>query len=277
MIIPHKQTEATTPSQKVTEPAPQQTTKEDNILKEEAQRCKTEHIVKRKENIYRISRIYGLSELELINANPELRKRKLKQGETLCIPYAKTEQQAEKPTPKEEEKAPIITIPSNEELFAESKEHDKEDIEQIKAAIILPFMLDKDSITSDQAKMVEFYEGALLALDSLKGEGVSIDLHVYDSGDNDTSISPILSSPEMRKMNIIFGPVYSRHISEATAFADTTGIRVVIPFDRNVDAVFNNPYVYQVNTPQSYFYSEVYDHFFRQFPRPNVIFFESPE
>lgn len=277
VIIPHKQAEATTPSQKVTEPAPQPITKEDNTLKEEAQRCKTEHIVKRKENIYRISRIYGLSELELINANPELRKRKLKQGETLCIPYAKTEQQAEKPTHNKEEKAPIITIPSNEELFAESKEHDKEDIEQIKAAIILPFMLDKDSITSDQAKMVEFYEGALLALDSLKGEGVSIDLHVYDSGDNDTSISPILSSPEMRKMNIIFGPVYSRHISEATAFADTTGIRVVIPFDRNVDAVFNNPYVYQVNTPQSYFYSEVYDHFFRQFPRPNVIFFESPE
>ena len=277
VTIPHKQTEATTPSQKVTEPAPQQTTKEDNTLKEEAQRCKTEHIVKRKENIYRISRIYGLSELELINANPELRKRKLRQGETLCIPYAKTEQQAEKHTPKEEEKAPIITIPSNEELFAESKGDNKEDIEQIKAAIILPFMLDKDSITSDQAKMVEFYEGALLALDSLKGEGVSIDLHVYDSGDNDTSISPILSSPEMRKMNIIFGPVYSRHISEATAFADTTGIRVVIPFDRNVDAVFNNPYVYQVNTPQSYFYSEVYDHFFRQFPRPNVIFFESPE
>ena len=52
---------------------------------------------------------------------------------------------------------------------------------------------------------------------------------------------------------------------------------MVVPFARQVDAVFTNPYVYQVNTPQSYFYSEVYDHFFMQFPQPNIVFFESPE
>ncbi len=80
----------------------------------------------------------------------------------------------------------------------------------------------------------------------------------------------------MRNMNIIFGPVYEKHIAEAAAFADTTGIRLVIPFERDVEAVFTNPYIYQVNTPQSYFYSEVYDHFFHQFPHPNVIFFDSP-
>ena len=240
--------------------------------------CKTEHTVKRRENIYRISRMYGISELELVNANPELRERKLRRGEVLCIPYTQAEQAERKrlqthPTPQEEP-TPVAT-PTDEELFAESKQAG-EQIEQIRAAIILPFMLG-DSITSEQMKMVEFYEGTLLALDSLKRQGVSVDLHIYDSGSKDESIKPILTRPEMRKMNLIIGPVHDKHISEVAAFADTTGISVVIPFAREIDEVFTNPHIYRVNTPQSYFYSEVYDHFFMQFPHPNVIFFESSE
>ncbi len=273
-------------SPKVTEPNPligkQQggtSAQTDKVVSTET-KCKTEHIVKRKENIYRISRMYGITEMELINANPELRERKLKRGETICIPYPQSEKghvvtdSNTSITEKQDLTQPVI--PSDESLFAESKGK-AENIEQIKAAIILPFMLESDSLNNDRAKMVEFYEGFLLALDSLKKDGVSIDLHVYDSGNGKESIKNILNLPEMRQMNIIFGPVHEKHIAEAAAFADTTGIRVVIPFDRNVDEVFTNPYLYQVNTPQSYFYSEVYDHFFLQFPHPNVIFFDSPE
>lgn len=284
VTIPKKKSEepAASATPKVTEPDPligkvvqQQQEAIVEKMNEASSNCKTEHLVKRKENIYRISRMYGITELELINANPELRERSLRRGEMICIPYAATEKHKETVN-KQEEKPTVVVIPTDEELFAESKVQPV-DIEQIKAAIILPFMLDNDSINSDQQKMVEFYEGALLALDSLKSEGVSVDLHVYDSGDKYASIKPILSLPEMRDMNLIIGPMHKSHISEAAAFADSTGIRLVIPFDRKVDEVFTNPYIYQVNTPQSYFYSEVYDHFFMQFPHPNVIFFESPE
>ena len=153
-------------------------------------KCKTEHVVKRKENIYRLSRMYGITELELINANPELRERKLKRGETICIPYSKNEKgyvQTEPTTPvKEKQESTQHVIPSDESLFAESKGK-VENIEQIKAAIILPFMLEGDSLNNDRGKMIEFYEGFLLALDSLKKDGVSIDLHVYDSGNGKNS------------------------------------------------------------------------------------------
>lgn len=282
IVIPQKSAPAEEPTvQKVTEPNPMiAAQKEQPAIAQETtnSNCKTEHLVKRRENIYRISRMYGITELELIDANPELRVRKLRRGEILCIPYAQNEKPEvpATPAPAEQEKEPVPTpvIPTDESLFAESKEAIKE-IKQIKAAIILPFMLDSVA-NNDQSKMVEFYEGFLLALDSLKREGVSVDLHIYDSGNGDQTINGTLSLPEMREMNIIFGPVHERHIAEATAFADTTGIKLVIPFERNVEAVFTNPHIYQVNTPQSYFYSEVYDHFFRQFPHPNVIFFDSP-
>ncbi len=267
--VAHKVTESNPIATQTVQSTQQSADKEDN--------CKTKHVVKRKENIYRISRMYGISELELVNANPQLRERKLQKGEVLCIPYSKAEQEklsATKPA-QQEEQTPMVIIPTNEELFAGLKTT-PEDIEQIKAAIILPLMLE-DSISSEQMKMVEFYEGVLLALDSLKRQGVSIDLYVYDSGNKWASIQPILAKPEMQQMNLIIGPVYDQHIAEAAAFAESNGIRMVVPFARQVDAVFTNPYIYQVNTPQSYFYSEVYDRFFMQFPHPNVIFFESPE
>ena len=274
IVIPER--EVTIPENtqpKVTEPAPIAAQPSSPKAEEKASRCRTEHLVKRKENIYRISRMYGISELELVNANPELRERKMRIGEVLCIPYSKTEQEKKQ---EQQEIAPVVTvIPTDEELFAELKVVPK-DIEQIKTAIILPLMLN-DSVSSEQMKMVEFYEGALLALDSLKKQGVSVDLHVYDSGNKWTSIQSILDKPEMKEMNLIIGPVYDTHIAEAAVFAENNGIRMVVPFARQVDAVFTNPYVYQVNTPQSYFYSEVYDHFFMQFPQPNVVFFESPE
>ncbi len=274
IVIPERKVIPENTQPEVTEPAPivvQPTTPQ---VEEKVSKCRTEHLVKRKENIYRISRMYGISELELVNANPELRERKMKTGEVLCIPYSKAEQE------KMKEAQPIevptaVVIPTDEELFAELKVI-PEGIEQIKVAIILPLMLG-DSITTDQMKMVEFYEGVLLALDSLKGQGVSVDLHIYDSGDKWSSIEPILAKPEMSEMNLIIGPVHDTHIAEAATFAEKNRIRLVIPFARQVDAVFTNPYIYQVNTPQSYFYSEVYDHFFMQFPAPNIIFFESPE
>ena len=238
--------------------------------------CRTEHLVKRKENIYRISRMYGITELELVKANPELRERKMRVGEVLCIPYpASAHMEQQTAAPKHEETVTELSIPTDEDLFAELKAL-PQDIKQIKTAVILPLMLG-DSITSEQMKMVEFYEGVLLALDSLKTQGVSIDLHLYDSGDQWTSLQPILEKPEMKEMNLIIGPVHDNHIAEAATFAEANGIRLVVPFARQVDAVFTNPYVYQVNTPQSYFYSEVYDHFFMQFPAPNVVFFESPD
>ena len=47
------------------------------------------HKVERKETIFSISRLYGITEAELIAANPELRTEKLKTGKFLCIPYPK--------------------------------------------------------------------------------------------------------------------------------------------------------------------------------------------
>lgn len=223
-------------------------------------RCKEMHKVKRKETIFSVSREYGISEQELIAANPEL-KEGMKKGQFLCIPYPNAVTM--EPTPKED---PNIIPPSNNELFNKIKEA-PEEISTIKAAVILPFHEDK--------RMVEYYEGFLMAIDSLKRTGTSIDLYVYDSGKDASSINNILAKKELQKMNIIFGPMHQQQIEPLSEFAQKNDIRLVIPFSPKGEEVFNNPFIYQINTPQSYLYSKVNEHFTRQFPNAHVIFIES--
>ena len=76
-------------------------------------------------------------------------------------------------------------------------------------------------------------------------------------------------------MDIIFGPLHQQQVKPLADFAQKNDIRLVVPFTSKDNNVFRNPSIYQINTPQSYLYSEVYDHFVRQFPNANVIFIEA--
>lgn len=234
-------------------------------------KCRDMHRVERKETIYSISRLYGISENELIAANPELRTEKLKKGKFLCIPYATSTDN----TATNKQQTPAV-IPSDDELFSKSKKEAGK-IKTIKAAVILPFMINDSGNREEQTRMVEYYEGFLMAVDSLKEKGISIDLYTYDTGNNASSIKSILSRSELKNMNIIFGPAYPEHVKPLAEFAKKNNIRLVIPFTSKDSEVFNNPAIYQINTPQSYLYSEVYEHFTRKFTNANVIFLNAED
>ena len=224
------------------------------------------HKVERKETIFSISRHYGITEEELIAANPELKTEKLKKGSFLFIPYP-----ASKQPKKEAEKAPV-RIPSNEELFAQNKQSLKK-IQSIKAAVLLPFTEGRNR--DEQMRMVEYYEGFLMAVDSLKKQGVSVNLYTYDTKGKNEVARSILAKKEMKNMDIIFGPAHASNVSVLADFAEKNQTRVVIPFSPEVEQVFKNPYIYQVNTPQSYLYSEVYEHFLRKFSQANIVFLDA--
>ena len=243
---------------------PKATTKEETTVK--MNDWKDMHKVERKETIYSISREYGITEEELIAANPELKNGKLKRGTFLFIPYGKNEQKSQ-----QTESKPTVQELTNEEIFSRFEDSKKE-IKTIKAAVLLPFMAGTSANMEEQIRMVEYYEGFLMAVDSLKKEGVSVDLYTYDTKGREATLNNILARKEMKNMDIIFGPARSQDIDALATFADKNNIRLVIPFAPKVDQVFKNPHIYQVNTPQSYLYSEVYEHFNRKFSGCNVIF-----
>lgn len=232
---------------------------------------RTTHTVKRKETIYRITNTYGITAEELFAANPELKRGKLKKGTILQIPYSRNEVAAMKTKEKATEQEP-----SNAEIFKRMEQF-KDSLQTyssfngIKAAIILPFLLDSYS-PNEQARMIEYYEGFLMAVEKLKRYGYSFEIHTYDSGKESNSLAPLLNSGELDDMDIIFGALYPKHNKQLALFAQKKNIPLVIPFTSKEDEIFRNPMVYVVNTIQSYFYSEVIDHFGVQFPNANVIF-----
>ncbi|MDR3118484.1 MAG: LysM peptidoglycan-binding domain-containing protein [Mediterranea sp.] len=229
-------------------------------------RCKDMHRVERKETIFSVCREYGLTEQELIEANPEL-KEGMKKGQWLCIPYLKAD-------PMELPARKVDSVPPPPMDMFRENELPTRPMQTIKAALILPFLAEVHK--TDAVRMVEYYEGFLMAVDSLKRKGVSIDLCVYDSGDEDASIDPVLAKEELQGMDIIFGPLYKQHIRPLADFADRHGVRLVIPVMKD-DEVFRNGCIYQVNAPPSYLYSEVYERFASRFPNGNVIVLDTEE
>ncbi|NMA74106.1 MAG: LysM peptidoglycan-binding domain-containing protein [Bacteroidales bacterium] len=251
----------------IEEDTPEATAKEDKVEEIEKPKCKDMHKVKRKETIFSISRKYKLTEEELIAANPEIKKG-LKKGAWLCIPYSSEEKETE---------AFIVDVqktpPTNIELFNQNKETPHR-ISTINTAIILPFMLDGGR-KQEALRMVEYYEGFLMAVDSLKQRGANIELHVFDSKNDPNTIKQILNKKELQEMDIIFGPLHQQNVKLLADFSKQHNIRLVVPFTSKDDEVFNNPSIYQINTPQSYLYSEVFEHLTRQFPNANLIVLET--
>ncbi|MBE6275901.1 MAG: LysM peptidoglycan-binding domain-containing protein [Bacteroides sp.] len=268
IAIPPKGKSSSEVKAQVPEVAPQvQAPKKSEPLKP---KCRDMHKIQRKETVYSISRMYGITEDELIAANPEIKNKKLKRGKFLCIPYAKEKASDAPKTPAQQEDSTL----TDAQLFDKNKKESKK-FSTIKAALVLPFNTDGTGKKEEQVRMVEYYEGFLMALDSLKKKGVSVDLYTYDSGNTQASVKQILNKAEMKGMDVIFGPAHAEQVKPMADFAQEHNIRLVVPFTSKGEEVFNNPSVYQINTPQSYLYSEVYEHYIRKFPKAHVVFLDA--
>lgn len=209
------------------------------------------HKVKKKETVYSICKKYGITEEELLASNPTLQSTGLQKGDLLYIPY---------PQPKAE----MPKVPSDREIF-EKIQAATSPIDNIKMAILLPFEQDN--------RMVEYYQGVLMAVDSLKRMGASMEIYAFDTSNG---LSHLLNEKkELTTMDIIIGPQEKSNIKPLAEFAKKHRIRLVIPFTSKDNEVFANPYIYMVNTPQMYLYPAVYDHFLKQFKHANVIFIEN--
>ena len=134
-------------------------------------RCRDMHKVKRKETVFSISREYGITEAELIAANPELRgENKIKKGSFLCIPYPSSPSATQQDTPRQ-------AAPSDSELFSENTKSSKR-INVIKAAV------EKAGSTSGDALAA--------AMTSLTVEGVTGTMTWGSDGNTNKPASAIL-------------------------------------------------------------------------------------
>lgn len=196
--------------------------------------CKEMYKIQKKDNLYRIALNYNLTIEELCEANPGLTPdTKLKKGEFLCIPYSRAERQAEADRLAAEKAAEEAARASKQNAY---KKH-------INVAVILPLKEGGDRGN----KMIEFYRGLLMAADSIKHQGTSIDIYAFHSGTTASDIKYVTSKPELKNMDLIFGPLDAQQASTLSDFCMQNKIRLVMPFSTTNTFGQNNPYVYQAS------------------------------
>lgn len=228
------------------------------------------HTVSKGETIYSLTKMYKLHKGDLVTSNPGLDKGSLQIGQVVRIPLAPATVNNAGDVVRVNRK-PNMRLTNVFSNLATKKKG-----EPIRVAVMLPFMLKNGGQTSQIGqRMLEYYEGFLLAVDSLKNQGYNFDIHTYDTGSEKNEIDEIIVNPELHNVDVIFGPFYTNHIEMAADFANARNIKLVIPFSRKDEQVFDMPHVFQINTPQAYVYAEVYSRFSQLFSDYNIIFVDA--
>jgi LysM repeat protein/ABC-type branched-subunit amino acid transport system substrate-binding protein len=230
------------------------------------------HKVEKGQTLYSIGRQYGTSIDKLKVLNPEL-KDGLKVGQNLKIPSFKKPDPVVNPVGTTTTTGTTITVtsPSSSSAGQDTAAADRitpgytnykgEIKDEYNVAFFLPFHADEAN-TMDMEKIIkgdhqfatktnvalQFYEGAMMAIDSLKKLHLNAKIFIYDIDDKDSALmANILKKPELASMDLMIGPLYGSGFVPVANFAKEHNIAIVSPFTQVNKILFNNPYVSKVS------------------------------
>ncbi len=204
------------------------------------------------DSLYRLAIQYSTTVAEIVYSNPELRWG-LKRGQMLKIPKSKL----------------LLFSQGLDSLGWISDQYNQRQCDSlmyfhesnsIKIALMLPFnakkrsiLFETDSLTGYQKRVkaktttyFEFYEGMLLAIDSLKKNNISINLFVYDTEEDTIKQKAIIEELRYIQPDLIIGPVIKENIKLVSAYSKEMNVPIVLPFTKNSEELSQNPYLFQV-------------------------------
>lgn len=222
----------------------------DTIDGEEVYRYEVERSI----GLYRIGVNFGVSQSEIIRLNPQLRERGLHYGETLLIP-------TKRPVVKESEAKVVQTIITEtriggEEIGQPQVEPQPTDTvkteiqdtviteedsvlpntqEIVELALLLPFESQQTKRSVNADRMMEFYQGALIALSEKQNDSTLYRLRVYDTERSERKVNALCDSTELDSVQAIIGPVYPIQIERVATWCDQHEVPLILPFSDNVE------------------------------------------
>jgi LysM repeat protein/ABC-type branched-subunit amino acid transport system substrate-binding protein len=122
---------------------------------------------------------------------------------------------------------------------------------------------------------LQFYEGVLLAIDSLEQEGMNIRLHVFDTQQNPDSIRKFIYSEEFLETDLIIGPVYPQVQQEVSEISAKNRIHMVSPLASQSANLQSNPYLFQINPSRDYLAQKTAEFIAEEYFNSNFIVFEA--
>ena len=150
-----------------------------------------------------------------------------------------------------------------------------------KLALLLPFNLNKvqnDTINSvvDRLKKdkflnmtLDFYSGALVAIDSAKQLGVTVDVSVFDSEEtkNSSNVAKLIADRHLEIFSAVIGPFYQTNVEKTAELLSANQVAVISPLSKEMGKSYPN--LFQTITPTSLLRSAIFD--FMRSKNGNVI------
>lgn len=219
----------------------------------------SQHVVAPKETVYGISHQWGITQDMLKEYNPELKTSVLKIGMVLKIPVLKMEDKTMEPAPETSVFQPdTVNVSMVRETAGRWQQASALDVKRMLSVdMILPFYLDRaDSLVAatprerlrDSRIALSFYMGALMALDSLAGQGLMADVRVFDSQKDVKATEKILAENDFSRTDLIIGPLFTEIAEVVASGMKGTKTLVVSPFSVKHD-VNRMPNMVQASTP----------------------------
>ncbi len=118
-------------------------------------------------------------------------------------------------------------------------------------ALVLPFYTDSfptasGDIYAASKIAADYYNGVLTALDTLKKNGLSVKLHVYDSYP-ESNLAVLIKGGKLNNMDLVIGPVFNTSMKAMAKYGLEAGIPVWSPFSPASDITAKNPFFYMAN------------------------------
>lgn len=214
------------------------------------------HIVKAKETMYAICRYYQVNPDSVLAVNNGL-PLGLLFSDTIRIPKPNPRWKNSKFNKDESNLFPTkdgITKDSYDGLFTFKDFRAEAGLKaSYKVALMLPLEIDK-YLTADKDGnyisiknniALEFYQGAMLAVDSLKQLGFSVDLYVYDTKKSPEEVKRHLIKPEFKNMDLIIGPLYRSVFDVVKGYAKDHNIKMVCPVPQENNVLKDSPFVFK--------------------------------
>jgi len=191
--------------------------------------------VKPKETMYSLTQMLGISEKELIALNPSL-KDGLKVGMILKVPG---------------KGALIAQDNSTADMSRSLNTKDRKTL-----VLLLPFNASRiqgDTLKSvgDRLKKdaflnmtLDFYSGALMAVDSAKALGMNLDVRIYDSQEskNGSNVSEVVSGNKVQDADAVIGPFYQQYAEQVADMLQKKEVPVISPLSKETGKPYVNLY-----------------------------------
>ncbi|MBN2746978.1 MAG: LysM peptidoglycan-binding domain-containing protein [Bacteroidales bacterium] len=204
------------------------------------------YTVQKRDNFSKLKRKFKVSKEELEELNPILIERGLIEGMVLHLPFKdgikeEITEEAVVLEPIKDTVKPVAVKPKVDSLPTIKNKR------PIKVGLMMPIYthLAKEINTDNEFLMkpaheyhsfrfIHYYEGFMLAVDSLAKMGYEIEVFVYDTkADSATTVS-LVSKPEFASLDIIFGPFFARNLKIVVPAAAKNGTLVISPFSSGI-------------------------------------------